>query len=267
MYHGGVKRADMERLPKLKVISNYGVGYDAIDTPAAVERGIVVTHTPDVLNDEVANTAVMLLLACARNLISNEHYLRAGRWQKDGSAPLSTSVRDKLVGFVGFGRIGQTIAEKLHVFGSNIAYHTRNEKDVPYRYYADLIQLASDADFLIVITPGGPETRHLIDNKVIDALGPDGCLINIARGSVVDEQALIAALKTGRLGKAGLDVFENEPIVPDALIAMDNVVLQPHVGSATVETRQAMGDLAVQNLITFHLSGKAVAPVPECRDI
>ena len=266
-FHGNLKRVDMERMPKLKVLSNYGVGYDSIDTRAAVELGIIVTHTPDVLNDEVSNTAIMLLLACARNLIRDESYLRAGRWPKDGSPPLSTSVSHKVVGLVGFGRIGQTIAEKLGVFGTDIVYHARNKKDVPYRYYKDLTQMAADADFLIVITPGGASTRHLINTNVIEALGPQGCLINISRGSVVDEDALISALKTGRLGKAGLDVFENEPHVPDALIEMDNVVLLPHVGSATVETRQAMGDLTVENLLAFWRTGKTVTPVPECRNM
>ncbi|WP_166425637.1 2-hydroxyacid dehydrogenase [Paraglaciecola sp. 20A4] len=266
-FHGDLRRVDLERMPNLKVISNYGVGYDSIDTTAAVELGIIVTHTPDVLNDEVSNTAIMLLLACARNLVHDENYLRARRWPKDGSPPLSTSVSHKVVGLVGFGRIGQTIAEKLRVFGTDIVYHARSEKDVPYRYYKDLTQMAADADFLIVITPGGPSTRHLIDNRVMEALGPKGCLINISRGSVVDENALISALQTGRLGKAGLDVFENEPHVPDALMEMDNVVLLPHVGSATVETRQAMGDLTVENLIAFYRTGKTVTPVPECRNM
>lgn len=265
MYHGGVKAAMMDRMPKLKAISNYGVGYDAVDTPAAVERGIVVTHTPDVLNDEVANTTILLMLAVARNFVADNDYLRAGRWEKEGNAPLSRSVRGMTVGILGLGRIGMTIAEKLGVFGVDIVYHTRSEKDAPYRYYGDLTEMARDADILIVITPGGASTRHLVNRQVIDALGPRGILINVARGSVVDEAELIRALQQGRLGHAGLDVFENEPHVPPELIALPNATLLPHVGSATVETRQAMGDLAVENLTAHAATGKAVTPVPECR--
>jgi len=267
MYHGGVSAALMDQMPNLKAISNYGVGYDSIDTPAAVERGIVVTHTPDVLNDEVANTAILMLLASARNLVQDEAYLRAGRWEKEGNAPLSRSVSGRLVGIVGMGRIGQTIADKLKVFGTEIAYHSRSPKDVDLRYVASLTDLAKEADFLIVITPGGPATKHLINEEVMNALGPDGTLINIARGSVVDEQALIKALQDGRLGSAALDVFEAEPHVPPELIAMDKILLLPHVGSATVETRQAMGDLACDNLISHHQNGKAIRPVPECQDM
>ncbi|MDJ0628154.1 MAG: 2-hydroxyacid dehydrogenase [Rhodobacter sp.] len=267
MYHGGVSGAMMERMPNLKAISNYGVGYDAIDTPAAVARGIAVTHTPDVLNDEVANTAVLLMLAVARNFLADNAYLKAGRWAAEGEAPLSRSVRGMTVGILGLGRIGLAIAEKLRVFGVEVVYHARTQKDAPYRYYADLTEMARDADILIVITPGGAATRHLVNRQVMDALGPDGILINVARGSVVDEAELVNALQDGRLGYAGLDVFENEPHVPQALIGMDNVTLLPHVGSATVETRQAMGDLAVSNLTTFHATGKAVTPVPECRDL
>ncbi len=267
MYHGGVDGALMDRLPKLRAISNYGVGYDSIDTAAAIERGIVVTHTPDVLNDEVANTAVLLMLAVARNFAADERYLRAGRWEREGNAPLSRSVRGMRVGIVGLGRIGLEIAEKLEVFGVEVVYHTRTERDVAYRYYPNLVGMAQEADILIVITPGGAGTRHLVNRQVMDALGPEGILINVSRGSVVDEKALIAALAEGRLGQAGLDVFENEPHVPAELIAMDQVTLLPHVGSATVETRQAMGDLAVENLTAFHETGKAVTPVPECRDM
>lgn len=257
----------MDQMPNLRVLSNFGVGYDAIDTAAAVARGILVTHTPDVLNDEVANTAILLMLAVARNFEQDAAYLRAGRWEQEGSAPLSRSVRGRTVGMVGFGRIGQAIADKLTVFGTNTVYHARSQKDVANRYYGDLVEMARDCDILIAITPGGAETKHLINRAVIDALGPDGSLINVARGSVVDEQALIAALQDGRLGAAGLDVFEHEPHVPAELIAMKNVVLLPHVGSATVETRQAMGDLAVDNLVSYHKTGKAVTPVPECRDM
>ncbi len=264
--HDGVSAAMMDAMPKLRVISNYGVGYDSIDTEAAVKRGIMVTHTPDVLNDEVANTAVLLMLAAARNLVHDDAYLRAGRWEAEGPAPLSRSVRGLTVGIVGLGRIGTTIAEKLGVFGVDIVYHARSEKDVPWRYFGDLTEMADAADILIVITPGGAETKHMVNASVLNALGPQGILVNVARGSVVDEAALIEALKTGRLGSAALDVFENEPHVPAELIAMDNVTLLPHVGSATVETRQAMGDLAVENLVRMADGGKPVSPVPECRD-
>lgn len=267
MGHGNVGGAFMDALPNLKAISNHGVGYDAIDTSAAIDRGIVVTHTPDVLNDEVANTAIMLMLACARNLVQDEAYLRAGRWEAEGNAPLSRGVRDRVVGIVGMGRIGQTIVEKLTVFGTKTVYHSRTKKEIDIPYYADLTEMAAASDFLIVITPGGAATRHLINSEVLDALGPDGTLINIARGSVVDEAALIAALQERRLGGAGLDVFEAEPSVPAALIAMDRVVLLPHVGSATIETRQAMGDLAVDNLIAHYKTGSAIRPVPECKDM
>ncbi len=265
--HGGVSAALMGRLPKLRIVSNYGVGYDSIDTAEAVRRGIVVSHTPDVLNDEVANTAIMLMLAVARNLLADNAYLRAGRWQSEGAAPLSRSVRGMTAGILGLGRIGRTVAEKLAVFGVEVVYHSRNVKDAPWRYFDDLTAMARAVDMLICVIPGGAGTRHIVNREVIEALGPRGILINIARGPVVDEQALIAALRDGRLGAAGLDVFENEPQVPAELMAMENATLLPHVGSATVETRQAMGDLAVENLTVFHATGKAVTPVPECREM
>lgn len=267
MGHGRLDGATMDRMPKLKAISNYGVGYDSIDADAAAARGIVVTHTPDVLNDEVANTAIMMLLGSARRIGRDEAYLRSGKWETDGAAPLTTSIRGRLVGIVGMGRIGQAIAEKLAVFGTGVAYHTRSPKDVPYRHVASLTDLAAEADFLIVIVPGGDATRHLVDRQVIEALGPSGTLINIARGTVVDEVALIEALRDGRLGFAALDVFENEPHVPEELRRMENTLLLPHVGSATVETRNAMGDLAADNLISHHRTGKAITPVPECRHL
>ena len=265
--HLGVPARVVERLPRLKIISCYGVGYDNIDAEAAAARGIVVTHTPDVLNDEVANTAIALLLATTRRIVQYDRYVREGRWEAEGAPPLTRGLRGKTVGMVGFGRIGQTIAEKLAVFGANVVYHARSDKGVANRYYPDLEEMARDADVLVVITPGGPETRHLVSRAVIDALGPEGTLVNVARGTVVDEAALVEALEAGRLGAAGLDVFEEEPKVPDALKRMDNVVLAPHVGSATVETRAAMGDLAVDNLVDFFDSGTVRTPVPECRDI
>jgi lactate dehydrogenase-like 2-hydroxyacid dehydrogenase len=263
--HDGIAPAVMAALPNLKVISCYGVGYDGIDAVAAAERGIVVTHTPGVLSADVANTAIMLMLAVSRCLLRDDHYVRSGQWKHKGTAALTRSIEGKPVGIIGLGRIGTTIARKLQAFDCKVVYHSRTEKpDLPYRYYGDLVQMAREVDYLVVITQGGPETRHLVNRKVIEALGPDGTLINISRGSVVDEAELVAALDDGRLGYAGLDVFEHEPSVPDALCNMDNVVLTPHIASATVETRRAMGDLTVENLVRYFDEGKVTAPVPEC---
>lgn len=263
----GLRTEVMDRLPNLKVISNYGVGYDAIDASHAAGRGIVVTHTPNVLNDEVANTAILLWLATSRKLAAYDAYVRAGRWEKMGGTPLTKSPQGRTVGIVGLGRIGQAIADRLPVFGARVVYHSRSKKDVAYDYFADLAEMAREADVLIVITPGGAETKHLIDRDVIDALGPEGILVNVARGSVVDETALIAALQEGRLWGAGLDVFEGEPHVPEAFFGMENVVLQPHIGSATKETRAAMGQLTCDNLIRYFEDGTTLTPVPECQDL
>lgn len=265
--HDGLRPDLMVALPNLKIVSSYGVGYDAIDANAAAERGIIVTHTPNVLNDEVANTALLLWFAVSRRLVPNDAYVRAGRWENEGSTPLTRSVQGRTVGIVGLGRIGQAIADRLAVFDSTVVYHSRSDKKVSYRYYADLAEMAADSDVLICITPGGAATKHLISEQVIDALGPDGILVNVSRGSVVDETAMIKALREGRLGGAGLDVFEQEPKVPTELYTMDNVVLQPHVGSATHETRQAMGDLTCDNLSQWLKDGTTVTPVPECKDL
>ena len=265
--HWGVPSDVMAALPNLKVVSSYGVGYDAIDTDTLVGRGILISHTPDVLNDEVADTAMMLWLAVSRRLLPADRWARSGDWEREGSFPLTRSVGGTTVGIVGLGRIGQTIANRAEAFGASVIYHARNEKPVAYRYYADLVDMARDADTLVCITPGGAETRHLVDAAVLEALGADGILINVSRGSVVDEAALVSALEAGRLGGAGLDVFEAEPKIPDALKAMDNVVLTPHVGSATVETRQAMGDLTCDNLSQYLKDGTLVTPVWECRGL
>ena len=265
--HLGVPARVVEKLPRLKIVSCYGVGYDNIDAEACASRGIVVTHTPDVLNDEVANTAIALLLATTRRIVAYDRYIREGRWENEGGAPLTRGLSGKRVGMVGFGRIGQTIADKLAVFGCEVAYHARSDKGVENEYYADLTEMARACDILIVITPGGPETRHLVSREVMEALGPEGTLVNVARGTVVDEAAMVELLGSGKLGAAGLDVFEEEPKVPEALFEMDNVVLAPHVGSATEETRAAMGDLAVDNLIDFFDRGTVRTPVPECREI
>ena len=248
-------KADAELMaacPKLEIVSSFGVGYDGVDVGYAGEHDIVVCNTPDVLNDEVANTAIVLLLAVYRKIVEYDKYVRAGRWPAEGDPPLTRSVSGKRIGIVGLGRIGKTIAEKLQVFGCEIAYHGRTEQaDVAYAYHADPVSLAAASDAIIVITPGGAATQRMIDRQVIEALGPDGVLINVARGSVVDEAALVAALADGRLGAAGLDVFENEPNVPEALFALDNVTLQPHQGSATIETRQAMADRMLINLANY----------------
>lgn len=262
--HAGVPANVMAACPNIRMVGCYGVGYDAIDTDACVARGIPVSHTPDVLNAEVATTALMLMLACYRNLVVDDAYVRAGRWTAEGNAPLSRSADNRKVGILGMGRIGQEIARKLSVLDPEISYHTRSQKDVPYRYFADLVEMAAHVDVLIVITPGGAATHHLVNRAVMEALGPTGTLINVARGTVVDEAELVSALADGRLGWAGLDVFEEEPKVPEALFAMDNVVLLPHAGSATHETRAAMGALVVDNMLSHLDSGTVLTPVPEC---
>ncbi len=259
---GQADRSIMDACPNAEIISSFGVGYDGIDAPYAKSRDIIVCNTPGVLDDEVANTAIALLLATTRRVVAYDRYVRKGRWAAEGDPPLTRGLAGKTIGIVGLGRIGATIAKKLAVFHCDIVYHTRHRRDdQPYRYFAELVEMAAASDAMIVITPGGSATQHLINRAVIDALGPEGTLINVARGSVVDEEALVAALVEGRLGAAGLDVFANEPHVPAALMAMDNVVLQPHQGSATVETRRAMGDLVIDNLAA-HFAGKpALTPI------
>jgi len=263
--HYGVPRDWMEAMPNLALISNYGVGYDAIEVELSVSRNIMVTHTPQVLNDEVATTALMLMLAGYRRLLHSDRYVRAGRWAAEGQMPLSRSADHRRVGILGLGRIGLALARKLAAFHAEVAYHNRSRRDVPYRYFADLAEMAAWAEVMFVATPGGPGTRGIVTREILDALGPEGMLVNIARGSVVDEPALVAALAEGRLGAAGLDVFADEPHVPEALLGMDNVVLTPHIGSATVETRRAMGDLVVENLLQHSLDGRVLTPIPEMR--
>lgn len=246
----------MDALPKAKVIAHHGVGYDGVDVAAATERGIKVSNTPDVLSDEVADFALGLLLATCRKIPHADRYVRAGRWESEGDMPFTKRVHGRKVGILGLGRIGIEIARRCEAFKMDIAYHTRSRKDVPYTYYGDLLSMARDVDFLIAIVPGGAGTRHLVNREVLDALGPEGVLVNVARGSVVDEAALIEALKDGRLGAAGLDVFEKEPKVPQALKDMtENVVLQPHQASATHDTRLAMGRLVMENALAG-LAGK-----------
>mgnify|MGYP002700260205 CR=1 FL=1 len=262
--HDGVKPEMMASLTNLKVISGYGVGYDAVDADEAARRGIIVTHTPNVLNQEVATTALLLMLSCYREVLRDDAYVRSGDWETKGGAPLTRSADGQTVGILGLGRIGQAIADKLAPWNSKIVYHSRSEKDVDYTYYDNLTEMAYDCDVLICITPGGPSTDKIVNAEVIEALGPQGTLINVSRGSVVDEDALIDALKTGNLGWAGLDVFEGEPHVPEALRELPNTVLLPHVGSATVETRAAMGALTVDNLLQHLRDGTVISAVPEC---
>ncbi len=262
--HWGVPDQLLARLPNLKVVSSYGVGYDAIDADDAAARGILVSHTPNVLNDEVADTAIMLWLATSRRLIQADKWARSGQWERKGAFPLTRSVQKRQVGILGMGRIGETIAKRAIGFDATIHYHSRVPKDVNFIYHSTVNDLAAAVDVLFVITPGGTATTHLVNTDVINALGPQGILINVARGSVVDETAVIAALQEGRLGSAALDVFEHEPTIPDALKTMENVVLAPHIGSASVETRQAMGDLTCDNLERYVQDQTVVTPVPEC---
>jgi lactate dehydrogenase-like 2-hydroxyacid dehydrogenase len=262
--HARLDEAYMRRYPKLEIISSFGVGYDNIDAKAAARLGIIVTNTPGVLDDEVADTALGLMIMTVRQLPQAERYLRAGQWSAKGAFPLSPSLRGRTVGVLGLGRIGKAIAERVNAFGLDVVYHGRHaQADVAYRYYPSLIDMAKASDVLIVVAPGGPTTRHIINAEVLEALGPDGVLINIARGSLVDERALIEALRNKKILGAGLDVFENEPSVPQELIALDNAVLLPHVGSASVKTRRAMAECVVSNLFAWADGKPPLTPVPE----
>ena len=261
--HIRADEAYMRRFPSLEIISSFGVGYDHIDAKAAARLGIIVTNTPGVLDDEVADTALGLMLMAVRQLPQAERYLRAGLWPKS-AYPLTPSLRGRTVGIVGLGRIGKAIATRVSAFGLDIVYHGRNpQAGVGYRYYPSLVEMAKASDILIIVAPGGPSTRHIVNAEVLEALGPDGVLINIARGSLVDESALIEALRTGKILAAGLDVYDNEPNVPAELIALPNAVLLPHVGSASVKTRQAMAECVVENLFGWADGKPPLTPVPE----
>lgn len=255
----------MRQLPALEVIAVMGVGYDGVDVAAARERGIAVTHTPGILDDYVADLALALMLAWAHQVPRADRFVRAGHWAA-GPLPLGRKVSGARLGLVGMGQIGQAIAHRAAAFGMQIAYTARSVKPgLPYAYLPNAVLLASQSDYLVAITPGGAGTRGLINAEVLAALGPQGCLVNVARGSVVDEAALIHALQTGTIAGAALDVFANEPQVPEALRAMDNVVLTPHIGSACLEVRQAMANLTLSNL-QAHFAGQPLpTPVPECR--
>ncbi|MBT2553611.1 2-hydroxyacid dehydrogenase [Arthrobacter sp. ISL-5] len=258
----GVGSELMRALPNLRAVVNFGVGYDTTDTRQAAERGISVSNTPDVLNDCVADTAIALYVDVLRRTSAADRYVRRGDWTRKGNFPLATKASGKRVGILGLGRIGKVIARRLEGFDCTISYHNRNKAaGVPYEYASSPVELARNSDVLIVAAAGGPESVHVVDSEVIAAIGPDGYLINIARGSVVDEQALVAALLAGELAGAGLDVYADEPKVAQDLLAMDNVVLLPHLGSGTHETRAAMAELTLANLAQFVADGTLVTPV------
>jgi hydroxypyruvate reductase len=247
----------MDALPNLEIISNFGVGVDAINLADAKKRKIIVTNTPDVLNECVADTALALVLNTVRQFPQSERYLRAGHWASRGAYPLTTSLGGKVLGILGLGRIGEVIAKRALACGMQVRYHNRNKKDVAYPYDPDPVTLAKNSDVLMIVTPGGPATNNLINAAVLDALGPEGYLVNIARGSVVDEPVLLRYLQEKKIAGAGLDVFADEPRVPPAFFTLENAVLFPHVASATVETRKAMGDLQIENL-RRHFAGQPV---------
>jgi lactate dehydrogenase-like 2-hydroxyacid dehydrogenase len=265
--HAIVTRSNMDvpedvvaRLPALEIIATCGVGYDLIPRALAARRGIVVANTPDVLNAAVAELCIGALLALLRRLPQADRYVRAGEW-KSAIFPLATSLAGKHVGIVGMGRIGKEIARRLETFGVALAYHGRTDRKLAWRYEADLATLAHESDILVVVAPGGAGTKHLVDARVLAALGPRGYLVNVARGSLVDEGALLAALEQGRIAGAALDVFDNEPDIDPRFFALDNVMLTPHLGSATHETRAAMAQLMLDNVRSYFRSGRALTPV------
>ncbi len=262
--HGArIDAALMARLPKLEIVASFGVGYDHIDAAWAGAHGIVVTHTPSVLDDDVADLAIALTLAAVRRLPQAERYLREGRWP-GAPFPLTASLRGRTMGILGLGRIGKQIAKRAEAFGLSVVYHGRRRQDeAPYLYYPTLPGMAEACDILVVAAPGGADTRRIIDARVLAALGPSGVLVNVARGSLVDEAALIAALQGGAILAAGLDVYDNEPNVAPALLALDNLVLLPHVGSATGHTRKAMADLLAANLLSWIEGNGPLTPTPE----
>ena len=259
--HGKIDAAFMQRFPNLQIVGNFGVGYDGVDAKWAGENGIIVTNTPDVLTDEVADLALGLLIATVRRLPQADRYVRDGKWPA-GNFPLTGSLREKKMGILGLGRIGAAIARRAEAFGLTLSYHSRSAKaDVPYQYYASLVDMARDVDILMIIAPGGESTRGIVNREVMEALGPAGTLINVARGTLVDEPVMVELLKSGKLGSAGLDVFEKEPTVPAELFALENVVLLPHVGSGSHYTRNKMGQLVVDNVVSFAKGNGPLTPV------
>ncbi len=252
----------MDKFPNLEMIGSFGVGYDAIDIAHAKSRGVVVTNTPGVLVEGVAEMGLTLMLATTRRIAEGDRYVRDGRWPVEGDMALGRSLGGKRLGIVGLGDIGSRLAEMAAVFNMEISYYGPNNKPAySYTYEPDLIKLAANSDYLMVCCKGGEETRNLVNADVIEALGPEGMLINIARGTVVDEMALLSALQTGKLGFAGLDVFEKEPQVPEGFMSLDNVLMVPHIGSASAETRQAMGDLVTKNIRAYFAGEPVLTPV------
>jgi lactate dehydrogenase-like 2-hydroxyacid dehydrogenase len=259
-----INEALMSRFPRLEIVASFGVGYDHVDAKWAGAHGITVTNTPDVLTEEVADTALGLLLCTVREFPQAERYLRAGKWLEKAYPLSKATLRDRTVGMVGMGRIGKAIVRRLDAFGVPVVYHSRNPQGgVPYRHYLDLLAMARDVDTLMVIVPGGAATQNMINAAVLEALGPNGILINMARGSVVDEPALIKALKERKIMSVGLDVFANEPVVPHELLEMEHVVLFPHLGSASIATRRAMDQLVVDNLLAWAAGKPPLTPVAE----
>jgi lactate dehydrogenase-like 2-hydroxyacid dehydrogenase len=258
--NAGCKVDMMNALPQLKIITCFGVGVDAIDLEAAKARGIQVTNTPDVLTDDVADLAIGLTLAVLRKIALGDRFVRSGAWLK-GSMELGQKLSGKSLGIIGLGRIGLAVARRAEAFNLKISYYGPQKKSaVPYQYYPTLVELARCVDILIVTCPGGAQTEKIVNAEIISALGSKGVLINVSRGSVVDQEALVTALKSGHIAGAGLDVFVNEPNVPAELLAMDNVVLQPHQGSATHTTREAMGQCVIDNLAAFYSNKPLLTP-------
>jgi lactate dehydrogenase-like 2-hydroxyacid dehydrogenase len=261
-FGGAIDAALMDALPKLKIIACMSVGVDHVDLAAAKARGIRVTNAPDVLTDDVADIAIALLIGVARQIPQADRYVRDGKWLAKSSMPLASKLGGSIMGVLGLGRIGQAIAKRAEALGVKIVYYgPRPKPGVAYRYYADLVAMARDVDYLMVACPGGEATRHLVDEKVIVALGKKGVIVNIARGSVIDEKAMVKALVAGNLRGAGLDVFADEPRVPADLLKLDNVVLLPHIGSATHATRRAMGQLMLDNLAAYFAGKDLLTPV------
>jgi len=260
-FGGRVDKALLEALPRLEIVAAMSIGVDHIDLDAAKARGIRVTNTPDVLTDDTADLALALLLAVARRIVPADKFLRAGQWLK-GPLPLATKLGGLKLGVLGMGRIGEAIARRAAAMNMQVGYHNRRAKpEMPYRYYPDLLAMAKAVDVLVVACPGGAATHHLVNAAVIEALGPQGMIVNIARGSVIEEPALVKALVEGKLGGAGLDVFADEPRVPEALLALDNVVLTPHIGSGTHGTRRLMGQLMLDNLAACFAGKELLTPV------
>jgi len=251
----------LDALPNLGLLASFGVGYDAIDVAAVRARGAAVTNTPDVLNDAVAEITIGMMISLAREILPADRHVRDGRWPS-GNYPLTAQLTGASVGILGLGRIGRRIADLCTAFRMTVAYHGRREQtDQPYRYYADLVEMAADVDWLVVIAPSTPQTIGVVSRRVLEALGPKGRLVNVARGNLVDEAALVDLLVSGGLGGAALDVFVDEPRVPEALFTLPNVVLQPHQGSATHVTRRAMGDLVADNIAAFFAGRPLITPV------